>query len=454
MNTLIRIAAAGVLFAPVAWGAVSPQEAEHLGQDLTPLGGEKAANADGSIPAWSGGIKSAAEAGFPNYKSGEHHGDPYAADKPLFTITPANAAQYAAKLTEGHKALFKTYADYKMIVYPTHRSAAAPESVYEATKRLATTASLVPDGNGITGGVGGTPFPIPKSGLEVYWNHLTRYRGLAAARQIGQVPVEASGNYTMVNLKEEFYFPYYEQGMTEAGLNNIIVYFMQETTAPARLAGEVLLVQETMNQSKESRRAWIYNPGQRRVRRAPNVAFDNPGTNSDNQRTDDQFDMYNGSPQRYDWKLVGKKEIYVPYNAYQLQSDKIKYSELLQKNHIKQDYARYELHRVWVVDATLKPGVSHIYSRRTLYVDEDSWQILAVDCYDSRGKLWRVQEGHAINYYDLPTLWTDLELVMDLTNGRYLALGLQNEQPKSYDFSIKRTAADFQPSVLERRGIR
>ncbi len=454
MNTLIRIAAAGLLFAPAAWGAVSPQEAAHLGQDLTPLGGEKAANADGSIPAWTGGIKSAAEAGFPAYKSGEHHPDPYAADKPLFTITPANAAQYAAKLTEGHKALFKTYADYKMIVYPTHRSAAAPESVYEATKRIATTATLVPDGNGISGGVGGTPFPIPKSGLEVYWNHLTRYRGIAAARQVGQVPVEPGGNYTVVNLKEEFFFPYYVPGMTEAGLDNIIVYFMQETTAPARLAGEVLLVQETMNQSKDSRRAWIYNPGQRRVRRAPNVAFDNPGTNSDNQRTDDQFDMYNGSPQRYDWKLVGKKEMYVPYNSYQLQSEKIKYSELLQKNHIKQDYARYELHRVWVVDATLKSGVSHIYSRRTLYVDEDSWQILAVDCYDSRGKLWRVQEGHAINYYDLPTLWTDLELVMDLSNGRYLALGLQNEQPRSYDFSIKRTAADFQPSVLERRGIR
>jgi hypothetical protein len=184
------------------------------------------------------------------------------------------------------------------------------------------------------------------------------------------------------------------------------------------------------------------------------VAFDNPGTNSDNQRTDDQFDMYNGSPQRYDWKLVGKKEMYVPYNSYQLQSEKIKYSELLHKNHINQDYARYELHRVWVVDATLKKGVSHLYSRRTLYVDEDSWQILAVDCYDARGQLYRVQEGHVINYYDVPTLWTDLELVMDLSNGRYLALGLQNEEPKSYDFSIKRTASDFQPSVLERRGVR
>jgi len=453
MKMVVRLAAA-ILFAQVAWGAVSPQEAARLGQDLTPLGGEKAANSDGTIPAWTGGLKSAAEAGFPNYKSGDQHPDPYTSDKPLFTITSANAAQYAAKLTEGHKAVFKTYPDYKMIVYPTHRSAASPEHVYEATRRNATTGKLVPDGNGITGALGGVPFPIPQSGVEIYWNHVTRWRGVAAALEVGQAPLTASGSFTLVNFKEEFYFQYYEPGMTEARMNNILLFFTQETTAPARLAGEILLVQETLDQAKEPRRAWVYNPGQRRVRRAPNVAFDNPGTNADNLRTSDQFDMYNGSPQRYDWTIVGKKEMYVPYNAYRLQDPKIKYGELLRRNHLNQDLARYELHRVWVVDSKLKPGQNHLYSRRTLYVDEDSWQILAVDCYDARGQLYRVQEGHAMNYYDLPSLWTTLELVMDLSNGRYLALGLQNEEPKSYNFAVKRSPEDYQPSVLERRGIR
>jgi len=453
MKMVVRLAAA-LLFAQSAWGAVSPQEAARLGQDLTPLGGEKAGNADGTIPAWTGGIKSAAGAGFPAYKSGEHHPDPYASDKPLFTITAANMSQYAAKLTEGHKALFKTYPDYKMIVYPTRRSAASPEHVYEATRRNATTGRLVPDGNGITGALGGVPFPIPQSGVEIYWNHVTRWRGVAAALEVGQAPLTASGSFTLVNFREEFYFLYYEPGMTEAKMNNILLFFTQETTAPARLAGEILLVQETLDQAKEPRRAWVYNPGQRRVRRAPNVAFDNPGTNADNLRTADQFDMYNGSPQRYDWTIVGKKEMYVPYNAYRLQDPKYKYSELLHRNHLNQDLARYELHRVWVVDSKLKPGQSHIYSRRTLYVDEDSWQILGVDCYDARGQLYRVQEGHAMNYYDLPSLWTDLELVMDLSNGRYLALGLQGEEPKSYNFNIKRTPDDYQPSMLERHGIR
>jgi hypothetical protein len=455
MKTLIGLSAAGLLFASLACGAVSPQEAARLGADLTPLGGEKAGNADGSIPAWTGGLKSPAEAGFPNYHSPDHYSDPYANDKPLFTITAANMSQYAAKLSEGHKALFKTYPDYKMVVYPTHRSGASPQRVYEATKRNATTAKLVPDGNGFTGAIDGTPFPIPQAGVEVFWNHVTRWRGVAAALQVGQAPMTASGSYTLVNFKEEFYFQFYDPAFTEESqLNNILLFFTQETTAPARLAGEVLLVQETIDQAKESRRAWVYNPGQRRVRRAPNVAFDNPGTNADNLRTTDQFDLYNGSPQRYDWKIVGKKEIYVPYNAYRLQDGKLKYSDLLHKNHINQDLARYELHRVWVVDSTLKPGVSHIYSRRTLYVDEDSWEILVIDCYDTRGQLYRVQEGHAMNYYNLPSLWTDLELVMDLSNGRYLALGLQSEEPHSYDFSVKRTPADYQPAVLERRGIR
>ena len=224
--------------------------------------------------------------------------------------------------------------------------------------------------------------------------------------------------------------------------------------APARLAGEVLLVQETLDQSIENRRAWVYNAGQRRVRRAPNVAFDNPGTNSDNLRTSDQFDLYNGSPQRYDWTLVGKKEILVPYNSYKLDLNTLKYSDILKKNHINPDVARYELHRVWVVDSKLKAGQSHLYSRRTLYVDEDSWHIVAVDCYDSRGQLYRVQEGHVIQYYDVPALWTALETVYDLSNGRYLALGLDNEEPRSRDFSQKRTLADFQPAALQRRGVR
>jgi hypothetical protein len=451
---LAALLAAGLGAAP-AWAAVTAQEAERLGAELTPLGGEKKGNAEGTIPAWEGGFNTPAKAGVPNYKKGEHRPDPFASETPLFTITAANMSQYAARLTEGHKKLLQQYkSTYKLPVYKTHRTAAVPQRIYDATKRIATTANLAANGNGVTGAGEGIPFPIPKAGVEVFWNHILRYRADAVLRNMGQAPVTASGDYTMVKLRDDTFAAYSVPGAKSENLNNIILYFIQETTAPARLAGEILLVHETLDQSVENRKAWVYNPGQRRVRRAPNVAFDNPGTNSDNLRTSDQLDIYNGSPQRYDWKLVGKQEIYVPYNSYRVASGSLRYSDILKKNHINQDHARYELHRVWVVDSTLKPGQNHLYSRRTLYVDEDSWQILAVDCYDRRGELYRVQEGHAMQFYDVPTLWTTLETVMDLSNGRYLALGLQNEETRGFDFTVQRTAADYQPSQLQRRGVR
>ena len=446
---------AGLLIGAPATAAVSAAEAAKLGAELTPLGAEKAGNADGSIPSWDGGVTSAAQAGFANFRPGDHHPDPYASDKPLYTVTAANMSQYANKLTEGHKKLLQTYrATFKMNVYPTHRSAAFPQRIYDATKRIATTAELAKDGNGVIKAGEGIPFPIPKSGVEVFWNHVLRYRGDVIVRNIGQAPVTASGSYNMVKFRDETMVAYSLAGATSENLNNTIAYFIQETTAPARYVGEVLLVQETLDQSLENRRAWVYNPGQRRVRRAPNVAFDNPGTNSDNLRTSDQFDMYNGSPERYDWTLVGKKEILVPYNSYKLNSSTLKYDDILKKNHINPDVARYELHRVWVVDSKLKAGKSHLYSRRTLYVDEDSWQVVAVDCYDNRGQLYRVQEGHVINFFEVPALWTALETVYDLSNGRYLALGLDNEEPRSRDFSQKRSVADYQPAALQRRGVR
>jgi hypothetical protein len=164
--------------------------------------------------------------------------------------------------------------------------------------------------------------------------------------------------------------------------------------------------------------------------------------------------MYNGSPERYTWKIVGKKEMFVPYNSYQLHSGALKYRDILKAQHINQDLARYELHRVWVVDSMLKAGTSHIYKRRTLYVDEDSWQILAVDCYDARDQLWRVQEGHSMEYYDVPSFWTTLELVMDLRNRQYLAIGLNNEEQRTYDFHIKRNVGDYQVSALRSLGVR
>ena len=441
--------------ATIASAGVTAQQAARLGADLTPMGAEKAGNTTGTIPAWTGGITSAAQAGFPNFKTGGHHPDPYASDKPLYKVDASNMSRYAANLTAGHKALLGAYkGTYFINVYPSRRSAAFPQRIYDATKANATSAKLTGGGNGVTGAIIGIPFPIPGAGVEVIWNHILRFRAEIAERIIGQAAVSRTGSYNLVKFHDETMVGYSLPGATEAGLDNVVLYFIQETISPARLAGEILLVHETLDQTKEQRRAWLYNPGQRRVRRAPNVAFDNPGTGSDGLRTADQFDILNGSPERYDWKLVGKQEIIVPYNAYPLHSNKLKNSDIIRPLHINQEHARYELHRVWVVDATLKPGQRHIYKRRTFYVDEDSWQILVVDCYDDRDQLWRIQEGHSINYYEIPTFWTTLETTYDLQAGRYLALGLDNEEPSTVNFNAKRTAADFTPAAIARRGTR
>jgi hypothetical protein len=350
--------------------------------------------------------------------------------------------------------MMRKYADYKMVVYPTHRSAAFPACHYEETKQCAAKAKLAPGGNGVENCTGGVPFPIPKDGNEAIQNTLLRYRGGTYGLDWDQASVTRGGDYALVKFKYEYDFQYGNCAIPpDKREPNLILNYLQETTAPARLAGYILLVHETVNQVKEPRTAWTYNPGQRRVRLAPNVAYDNPGTAADGLRTNDDFGMYNGATDRYNWKLLGKKEMYIPYNSYELDSPAHKYSEVLKPGHLNQDLARYELHRVWVVDSTLKPGVSHIYSRRTFYIDEDSWAVVAIDAYDGRGQLWRYAEQHNYNWYNVPMWYAGIEVHNDLQSGRYIAMSMRNEEKRVYE-PLKRTPADYTPEALRNIGTR
>ena len=453
MKALALGVAAGAALAlaltgPAAAG-LSSDEIARLGKDLTPLGAERAGNADGTIPEWTGGITKPPA----GYKLGEHHRDPYAGDKPLFVIDKSNLDKYRDKLSTGHQRMLELYPTFKLMVYPTRRSASTPQRVYDATRKIAAVSKLVDDGNGVDGAVIGIPFPVPKNGQEVIWNHLLRYRGETVSCTLGQAAVTRGGDYTLVKYAVDVNVRYSLPGMTVEKLGNTMILFKQRVTAPARLAGDIVLVHETMNQAREPRSAWTYNPGQRRVRRAPGIAYDNPGTTSDGLRTADQFDMFNGAIDRYDWKVVGKREMYVPYNSYRVHSDKLSFNDIIRPLHVNPEHMRYELHRVWIVDATLKAGASHLYKRRTFYIDEDSWQIMLVDIYDNRDQLWRVSEGHIINFYEKPLIWPTLEIHHDLQAGRYLALGLDNEFPMcTYDVRFK--SRDFKPSSLRRAGRR
>ena len=441
------VAAAGL----TAQAKTTPEQAARLGGDeLTPVGAERVGNAEGTIPPWEGGIQE-----FPaGYTEGERLVDPFADDEVLFTITAQNVDQYADKLSPGQIAMFKRYPDsYQMPVYPTRRSAALPESEYELIKEWATKTDLVEGGNGIVNFRANVPFPIPNNGLEAIWNHVTRYRTpLGFKRRYIQAPVQANGAFAPVLFEEEAIFA---NRVPDNPNPNRLFVFLQRILAPARLEGDVLLVHENIDQVAEPRSAWVYNAGQRRVRRAPNIAYDGPGTASDGLRTADDLDLFNGAPDRYNWELVGKREMYIPYNAYDLRRGDLKYTDIMKAGHMDPQYLRYELHRVWVVEAKLKEGARHIYARRTFYIDEDTWQIAVVDHYDGRGELWKMKEGHKVQHYQVKVPWIAAESLHDLISGRYVVIGLDNEEKGyQYDFSYQGKFEDFTPSALRRAGRR
>lgn len=448
---LMRVGILGLsLLATGVMAAVSESEAAKLGASLTPMGAEKAGNADNSIPAWSPMPTNAGAVDSKGFLA-----NPYASEKPLFTITAQNVEQYKAKLSPGQYAMFKRYPDsYRIPVYPGHRGATVPDEVLAAIRRNATTTNLVAGGNGLENFDIAIPFPLPQNGLEVIWNHITRYRGGSARRLVIQVTPQANGSYQPVSMSDQFVFRDKMKDFDPKNPGNVLFYFKQEVTAPARLAGTVLLVHETLDQIKEPRDAWIYNAGQRRVRKAPQVAYDGPGTAADGLRTSDNLDMYNGAPDRYDWKLVGKQELYIPANSHKLDDPKLKYDEIVKAGHINQDLARYELRRVWHVTATLKEGQRHIYAKRDFFIDEDTWQAAVIDQYDGRGQMWRVSEAHAENYYDKQVPWYAVETIYDLQNGRYLALGMKNEEKRAYEFGFSSSKAEFSPAALRQEGVR
>ena len=448
-NTISLLALALTLSSANALAGVSKEEADRLKNDLTPTGAERAANEDGSIPAWDGGIKEPPSC----YEGpGTRYCDPFPEDEPLFTITGQNLAQYRDKLSAGQIEMLRKFDSYKLPVYKSRRTSSYPQFYYDASIKNAREASLGGNGEALVNAVVGVPFPIPKTGYEPIWNHKVRYRGPYIQRWNNQFAVTTSGDYNQVKIREDVSLPYSIEGATPEGLDNIIIYFLQIVTEPARLAGTITLVHETMDQVKEPRRAWQYNPGQRRLRRAPNVGYDNPGTASDGLRTNDQTDTFNGAMDRYTWKIVGKREMYIPYNSFELHSDEYDYNEIILRGHINQDITRYELHRVWVVEAELKPGTTHIYKKRVFYLDEDTWQIALVDIYDARDQLWRFQEAHTLNYYDFPGIAPIGETIYDLQNNRYLAQAFNNEDDETV---VKEFTPDyFAPSAVSKQARR
>ena len=428
---------------------VPPEQIARLQKDLTPLGSERGGNADGSIPAWTGGLSSP-PAGI-GYEKGKHLPDPFAADKPLLRVTGANAGAYDAFITRGQKALLERHDSYFMDVYPTRRSCAQPEHVYKAAARNAEIGELVAEGNGVAKAIMASPFPIPNNGLEIVWNHTLRYRGFKLQREFTAIPVNQNGDYYEITVHDDAILRWSDPQKNNAEeLDNISILYLLQTKAPARSAGYVVLVQESLNMSVEARRAWTYSPGTRRVRRAPTIAYDNPGTNSDGITTSDSFGGFNGAPDRFDWTMRGRSEKFIVYNNFRRVLTP--YAEMIGKHHINQEVMRYEKHRVWEVEGNLKDNFRHVYARRVFYIDEDTKGIVATEIYDGRGDLWRVQELGGGVQYELPLCGSSGDTVYDLVVGRYLMLGLINEE-KPINFDASHLDANrYTPANIRRLG--
>jgi hypothetical protein len=262
-----------------------------------------------------------------------------------------------------------------------------------------------------------------------------------------------TGDYAMQRWHEDIMLPYNTPNLPNP--THIDSLYRQELLAPPRDAGSLVLVVNHENPTERAREAWSYNPGERRVRRAPEIDYDTPLTDTDGLETVDDYDLFNGSTDRYDWTLVGRREMYIPYNTYKLQDPSLHYADLIGPESIKPEYIRFELHRVWVVDAKLKPGYGHIYTRRTLYLDEDSWSGIISDRYDGRGNLWRTAMAFSIELPEVPVLFPDGFEYVDLFQHRYLMQGLHNEEPVAPICNATvMTENDYSAEALRRMGRR
>lgn len=444
---LLPLAAALLVATVPAWSAVSADEAAKLKTELTPLGAEKSGNKDGSIPAWTGGYNTP----IPGFKNGGKRADPFAADKPLYQVTAKNMDQYGDKLTDGVKGMLKKYPDsFRVDVYPTRRTAAAPQWVYDNTAKNAVKAELkdlIP-----TNAYGGIPFPIPKSGAEAMWNHVLRWRGEAWHVLVKGVQGTADGKQVVTGIGSgDFQMPYYFKDGSAEKFDGNHWSIRILTTGPALRAGEGVVGRQNLNGDKTQ--VWVYVTGQRRVRKVPNACCDTPTPNSAGVATFDQTDVFDGRMDRFDWKIVGKKEMLIPYNGNKLLATSE--AEAMQAHHLNPSAMRWELHRVWVVEATVAAGKRHLSPKRRYYLDEDTWIATLADHWDANGQLWQMGFANPVVMPDLPGTTSPQQFgFYDLLSGAWYYDSALNDAAEQYKVMPRYSDTTFTPDALAGESIR
>ncbi|MES2258043.1 MAG: DUF1329 domain-containing protein [Pseudomonadota bacterium] len=439
---------AAAIAAMSAQAAVTPDEAAKLKTELTPFGAERAGNKDGSIPAWTGGYTTA----LPGFSNGGRRGDPFAADKPLYTVSAANMEQYAAKLTDGTKALMKKYPkSFHINVYKTNRTGAAPQWVYDNTARNAVNARM--EGDVVTGASGGIPFPLPKTGREAIANHELHWRGAAWQTDFRSYLGTADGNLVLtVAAIGDFQMPYYFKDQKGDKFNGDYWTLRMLNSGPPVRAGEASVGRQNLDHEKSA--VWVYLSGQRRVRKLPNSCCDTPTPVGAGVMSFDETEVMSGRNDRFDWKIIGKQEMLIPYNSNRMHTA-LKDSDLLMAHHLNPELLRWELHRVWVVESTLKPGQRHQAARSRYYLDEDTWVAVLGDRWDGNNQLWKTLWANPVVMPDLPATTPQQQYGFnDLISGTWTINGVVNERPQHYKIVPQRPATFFTPEALAGDGLR
>lgn len=442
--------AAAALLPLQALATATADEAAQLKGTLTPLGAERAANKDGTIPAWDGGMTKAPA----GYRNGDPRPDLFAGEKPRLQINAKNMEQHADKLTDGVKALMKKYPDFRIDVYPTHRTAGAPQYVYDNTFKNATRAKLTDGGQGVEGAFGGIPFPVPHDAYEVIWNHRLAWLGVNTQTPLRVWVMTSDGRRSMASGgSQTFRRPYYDPDLSPEKFDGYYSLGKFAATEPGSKAGEAILAHDGLNASSP-RGLWQYLVGQRRVRKSPSVGYDTPdAVTSGIGLFDEAFNLF-GPIDKHELKLVGKKELYIPYNNKRAAT--LKVADLVTPSTLNPDAVRWELHRVWEVEATLAPGKRHVAAKRKYYIDEDSWQIVLFDGWDAKGELWRTNYALMLTAPDLQgavlgnVFWGGY----DMQTGAYYLNMASNELPSQMKTMPTLQRSFFSPEELANEGTR
>lgn len=424
-----------------AWAKVSSDEAAAIGSSLTPVGADPSANADGSIPAYTGSMLGLPE-GLKYDGPGTAYPDPYADDPILLTITAENRKQYQEFLNPGLEAMFATYPEtFKMNIYPAHRDGRYADYFNEKLKYNAINAELYNGEDGVKGFTGSVAFPIPKTGAEVIWNSRSSGPNYTMVGTYSDIAVFSNGSRSVRKSSIVSEYPYANPdnkvGLLEEDLGIYAAYVMTDVDKPVRDKGTITSVIEPYDYVANAREVWRYLPGSRRVRRAPTVGYDTPDGPGGFITVDDTLG-FNGAMDRFSWTLKGKQELYIPFHNYKFDQQDLSYDELLPAYHVNPDYIRYEKHRVWVVEANLKEGKRHIYGKRRFYVDEDSWNIVMTENYDGRGELWKVVLINSIYEYNVKGYVNRAMMFHELRAGGYIVIRLVNDSaPLDYTATPK-----------------